>query len=175
MTIGGFISSQLCPHITANNSAQCTTASHFSCLSHARAKALVQITFKIQHAAFLHATDCCFLLQIRKTLYDTRATLDQYGIPVGTVIDTISAARGMLSAAADSSMNSADEGITTDVVSHYSQSSYHGAQRASADTLCMRMTLVCYSYACYIAEPAACAFAVLLCWYRPKSFGQNGC
>ncbi|DBA72771.1 hypothetical protein WJX79_010734 [Trebouxia sp. C0005] len=51
---------------------------------------------------------------IRKTLYDNRATLDQYGIPVGTVIDTISAARGMLSASADSSMNSADEGITSD-------------------------------------------------------------
>ena len=55
-------------------------------------------------------------LQIRKTLYDNRLTLDQYGIPVGTVIDTISAARGMLSAAADSAMNSADEGITTEVV-----------------------------------------------------------
>ena len=58
-----------------------------------------------------------FCLQIRKTLYDNRATIDQYGLPVGTVIDTISAARGMLSAAADSSMNSADEGITTQVVS----------------------------------------------------------
>ncbi|KAL0025723.1 hypothetical protein WJX77_007522 [Trebouxia sp. C0004] len=52
---------------------------------------------------------------IRKTLYDNRATIDQYGLPVGTVIDTISAARGMLSTAADSSMNSTDEGITTEV------------------------------------------------------------
>ena len=58
-------------------------------------------------------------MQIRKTLYDNRATIDQYGIPVGTVIDTISAARGMLSAAADSSMNSADEGITTVVVRRF--------------------------------------------------------
>ena len=56
------------------------------------------------------------LLQIRKTLYDNRLTLDQYGIPGGTVIDTISAARGVLSAAADSAMNSADEGITTEEV-----------------------------------------------------------